>query len=105
MKQTDLNIFYQMGAAFGYLAGGNLRTGQDVGELCLNLTFPREWLYALAFHFPRHSRGLRRKRKAPRRNRPGPPRTRRGNATREDGGPPSSKDRSALASPVFSVSQ
>jgi len=46
MKQTDLNIFYQMGTALGYLTGGNLRTGQDVTDLFLNLTFPRQWLRA-----------------------------------------------------------
>lgn len=45
IKQTDLNIFYQMGAAFDYLSGGNLQTGQDVTDLFLNLTFPRMWLY------------------------------------------------------------
>jgi hypothetical protein len=32
------------GADFGYLTGGNLRTGQDVADLLLNLTFPRVWL-------------------------------------------------------------
>jgi hypothetical protein len=45
MKETDLNIFYQMGASFGYLAGNNLRTGQDIADLIINLTFPRVWLH------------------------------------------------------------
>jgi hypothetical protein len=44
MQRTDLNVFYQMGHALGYLVGGNCRTGQEIGDLAINLAFPREWL-------------------------------------------------------------
>ncbi len=46
MKETDLNIIYQLGSAIGYLTGGNLRTAQDPAELALNLAFPRMWLHS-----------------------------------------------------------
>jgi hypothetical protein len=48
MRKTDLNIFYQMGQALGYLIGGGAYgTGKDIAQLAMNLYFPREW--AIAF--------------------------------------------------------
>jgi hypothetical protein len=59
MKETNLNVFYQLGAALGYLCGGNCRTGQDIGELAINLTFPREWLVSFLAETLDYSRYLK----------------------------------------------
>ena len=46
MKQTDVNVYYQLGASIGYLFGGNLRTGQDSTEAIMNMSLPRTWLHS-----------------------------------------------------------
>jgi hypothetical protein len=64
MQRTELNVFYQMGHALGYLVGGNCRTGQEIGELALNLTFPREWIATFIADTASYSHYLRESRNA-----------------------------------------
>ena len=65
MKKTDLNIFYQMGQALGYLiGGGTYGTGGDFAELAINLYSPREWAAAFLRETSEFDRYLRDSRKA-----------------------------------------
>jgi hypothetical protein len=58
MKLTNLNIFFQLGMGLRRMCD-NLHVGQDAGELMLQVTLPREWLFAFLYETEELHRYLR----------------------------------------------